>query len=95
MFLGKTIWGGKMYDFRRITLFCLVYRLSQRKMTICSKNFGGRHGHKIFRPSGKCAGDSLKNLSPYQKTLCPPWYPKLITGLAVAPPTLHAILYVL
>jgi len=32
-----------MFDFRRITLFCLGYRLSKHKMTICSKNLGG-HG---------------------------------------------------
>ena len=30
-----------MFDFRRITLFCLGYRLSKHKMTICSKNLGG------------------------------------------------------
>jgi len=31
-----------MFDFRRITLFCLGYRLSKRKMTICSKHVWGR-----------------------------------------------------
>jgi len=30
-----------MYDFRRITLFCLEKRLSKHKMTIFSKNVGG------------------------------------------------------
>jgi len=35
--------GGKMFGFRRITLFCLEKRLSKHKM-IFSKNFGG-HGH--------------------------------------------------
>jgi len=35
------IWGrGKMFDFRRIILFCLAKRLSKRKMTIYSKNLG-------------------------------------------------------
>ena len=33
-----------MFDFRRITLFCLEKRLSKHKMTIFSKNFGGGHG---------------------------------------------------
>jgi len=27
-------WGGKMFDFRRITLLCLDKRLSKHKMTI-------------------------------------------------------------
>jgi len=41
------IWGGqklgraKMFDFRRITLFCLEKRLLKHKMTIFSKNLGG------------------------------------------------------
>ena len=30
-----------MFDFRRITLFCLEKRLSKHKMTIFSKNWGG------------------------------------------------------
>ena len=37
----KKLGGGKMFDFRRITLFCLVKRFSKHKMTICSKNWGG------------------------------------------------------
>jgi len=37
------IWGGKMFDFRRITLFRLEKRFSMHKITIFSKNFGG-HG---------------------------------------------------
>jgi len=32
--------GGKMYDFRRITLFCMEKRLSMHKMTVFSKHFG-------------------------------------------------------
>jgi len=35
------IFGGEMFDFRRITLFCLKIRLSKYKMTIFSKNVGG------------------------------------------------------
>jgi len=31
-----SIWGAKMFDFRRITLFCLEKRLSKHKMTIFS-----------------------------------------------------------
>jgi len=33
-------WGGKIFDFRQITLFCLKKRLSKQKMTIFSKNLG-------------------------------------------------------
>ena len=33
--------GGKMFDCRWITLFCLEKRLSKHKMTTFSKNFGG------------------------------------------------------
>jgi len=35
------IWGAKMFDFRRTTLFCLEKRLSKHEMTIFSKNWGG------------------------------------------------------
>jgi len=34
-------WGGQMFDFRRITLFCLEKRLSKNKMTMFFKNFVG------------------------------------------------------
>jgi len=33
----KKFRGGKMFDFRRITLFCLEKRLSKHKMTMFSK----------------------------------------------------------
>ena len=40
--LGRQkIWGTKMFNFRRKTLFCLGYRLSKRKITLFSKNLGG------------------------------------------------------
>jgi len=42
------IWGGKMFDFRRIT-FYLEKRLSKHKITIFSKNLGG---HGPFGPPG-------------------------------------------
>ena len=42
----KIFWG-KMFDFMRITLFCLENRLSKHKMTIISKNL---RGHGPFRP---------------------------------------------
>jgi len=35
---AKKFLGAKMYDFRRITLFCLEKRLSKYKMTMFSKN---------------------------------------------------------
>jgi len=38
--LGENLGGVKMFDFRRITLFCLGYCFSRHKMTICSKNWG-------------------------------------------------------
>jgi len=40
---AKKIWGAKMLDFRRITLFCLEKRFSKHKITFFSKNWGG-HG---------------------------------------------------
>ena len=42
----KIFWG-KMFDFMRITQFCLENRLSKHKMTIFSKNL---RGHGPFRP---------------------------------------------
>jgi len=35
------IWGVKMFDFRRITLFCLGYRFSKHKITMCAENLEG------------------------------------------------------
>jgi len=35
------IGGSKMFDFTRITLFCLEKRSSKHKMTVFSKNSGG------------------------------------------------------
>jgi len=47
---SKNFWEDKknyeltnMVGFRRITLFCLGYRLSKHKMTIRFKNFFGGH----------------------------------------------------
>jgi len=37
----KNLGVAKMFDFRRITLFCLEKHFSNHKMTIFSKNFGG------------------------------------------------------
>ena len=44
---GAKFLGGKMFDFRRITLFSLAKPLSTHKMTIFSKKLGG---HGPFRP---------------------------------------------
>jgi len=44
----KNFGGAKMFDFRRITLFCLEKRLSKHKTTIFSKNFWG--GIPLWRP---------------------------------------------
>ena len=42
-----------MFDFRRITLFCLDKRLAKQKMTIFSKNLGV---HGPFGPPGYAYG---------------------------------------
>jgi len=42
-----------MFDFRRITLFCLDKRLTKHKMTILSKNLGGM---APFAPPGYIYG---------------------------------------
>jgi len=41
---SKILGGAKMFDFRRITLFCLEKRFSKQKITIFSKNLGRVHG---------------------------------------------------
>jgi len=38
----KNLVGAEMLDFRRIKLFCFEKRHSKHKMTIFSKNLGGR-----------------------------------------------------
>jgi len=38
---SKNLGEAQMFDFRRITLFCLEKRLSKHKMTMFSKNVGG------------------------------------------------------
>jgi len=45
---AKNVGGAKMFDFRRITLFCLEKRLSKHKMTIFFKDFLG--GMALFAP---------------------------------------------
>ena len=46
--------GGQMFDFKRITPFCLEKRHSKGKMTILSKNFGG--GMAPLAPPGYAYG---------------------------------------
>jgi len=38
---SKNFGGGKMFDFRRITVFCMEKRLSKHEKTIFSKYLGG------------------------------------------------------
>jgi len=38
---GPKILGAKVFDFWRITPFCMGYRLSKHKTTICSENLVG------------------------------------------------------
>jgi len=53
----KNFWGAKVYDFRRITLFCFEKRLYKQKMTLFSKNLGG-HGPFGGDPAGCTKGRS-------------------------------------
>jgi len=46
---AKKFGGAKMFDFRRIALFCLEKRLSKHKMATFSKNLGG---YGPFGPPG-------------------------------------------
>jgi len=46
---GQKFGEDKMFDFRRITLFCLEKHLSKHTMSIFSKNLGG---HDPFAPPG-------------------------------------------
>jgi len=43
----EIFWGPKIFDFRRIPLFCFEKRLSKAKMTIFSKNVAG---NDLFAP---------------------------------------------
>jgi len=54
----QKIWMGKMYDVKRITLFCLEKRLSRNKMIIFSKNLGD---HGPFAPPGYAYATHLRN----------------------------------
>ena len=47
---GKNFGGSKIFDFTRITLFCLEKRLSKHKMTTFSKNLGRRHLGPLYPP---------------------------------------------
>jgi len=45
-----------MFDFRRITLFCLEKRLSKHKITIFSKNLGGAWSFVPHLSTPMCVG---------------------------------------
>jgi len=62
------IWGAKMLDFRRITLFCLKKRLSKHKMTIFSKHFGGEWPSST-PPPGYAYGHHWSGENPYTSTV--------------------------
>jgi len=51
---AQNLWGSKMFDFRRLTLFCSEKRLSMHKMTIFSKHFAG--GMAPLPPPGYAYG---------------------------------------
>jgi len=60
---------------------CLVVlRICAPQRQACSQG-GLRPPCKNFRPLEKCFGHSVKYLGPSQKTLRPPWCPKLVMGL--------------
>ena len=63
-------WGGKVYDFRRITLFYLEKRLSKHKMPIFSENL---RGEWPFGPPGYtyAVWSLLQNVSVAQKNRAP------------------------
>jgi len=48
----KIFWG-KVFDFRRATVFCLKRRFSKHKMTIYARNCGGMAS---LTPSGHAYG---------------------------------------
>jgi len=50
----KNFGGAKMFDFRRITLFCMEKRLSKHKKTIFSKQLWG---YGPFVPPGYTYGE--------------------------------------
>jgi len=54
----QKIGGGKMFDFWRITLFCLEKRFSKHKMTIFSKRWGE---WPLSIPSGYAYGSKAAN----------------------------------
>jgi len=54
-----------MFDFRRITLFCLEKRLSKHKMTVISKNLGGHVDYPLSplaTPVASCTTISITAL---------------------------------
>jgi len=50
--VGKQFEGGKTFDFRRTTVFCLGCRLSKHKMTRYSKNVEGMAPASLTAPMG-------------------------------------------
>jgi len=60
-----------MFDFRQITLFCLGYRLSKHKMTICSENRGGAS------PPGYACGQDWQFCESKKTKLCNDTYERL------------------
>jgi len=56
-----------MFDFRRIALFCLGYRFSRHKMTICSNNFGVSWPPKLLVRNRSKRVVELKYLSQFLK----------------------------
>ena len=62
-----------MFDFRRITLFCLEKRLPKHKMSIFYKNSGGGHGS--FGPPGYAYGWARQIHNQYfqSQALVSPW----------------------
>jgi len=58
IWVGQKFWGAKMFDFRRITLFCMEKRFSKHKIYIFQKFWGS------MAPLGYAYGNastSLKN----------------------------------
>ena len=52
----NNLWGGKILDFRQMTLFCFGNLLLKHKITICSENLGGHGpiGPLLATPMRRC-----------------------------------------
>ena len=74
---GKNLGGVKMFDFGRITLFCLEKRFSKHKMTILSKNLWGA--------MAPLAPPGYAYVLHVRASLRPPWYMRPFSVYMMSP----------